>query len=216
MSSTRTQRQLTATQIVYIYIYIYIYVYVYIWRTFCLSLKRRNLQTIVRGRDPMNFSKQWHWSILMLRSIFELLKTSSCTFHSQSSQVSLVSSVILSKRRLLHRNLSSNVINFFGTLFGSRSSSSTCISDFFFERIFFTIPSSSFSSTYVTSKLFVISRTSLDILSRRSLVFCNWDFKISLRFFSFCPSSSLIILLVVLTSSSLLSSLCTEVVGVFF
>ena len=204
ISSTRTQRQLTATQIVYIYIYICIYM--------------KNFLFVFETQKSAN-NCAWARS-------YELLKTMTLVDFDVAFNIwviknkflyfSLVSSVILSKRRLLYRNLSSNVVNFFGTLFGSRSSSSTCISDFFFERIFFTIPSSSFSSTYVTSKLFVISRTSLDILSRRSLVFCNWDFKISLRFFSFSPSSSLIILLVVLTSSSLLSSLCTEVVGVFF
>ena len=77
--------------------------------------------------------------------------------------------------------------------------------------------SSSSSLPCVNSKLFVISRTSLDILCRRSLVFCNWDFKISLSFFSCSPSSSLIISLIVLIIipyCSFLSSLSTEVVGV--
>ena len=43
------------------------------------------------------------------------------TFRSQSSQDSLRSSVGPSKRRLLRRDLSSNLISFFDTLFGSIS-----------------------------------------------------------------------------------------------
>ena len=76
--------------------------------------------------------------------------------------------------------------------------------------------SSTSSLPCVNSQLFVISRTSLDILSRRTLVFCNWDFKMSLSFFPYSSSFSSIIPVIVLTSSSLLSSLCTEVVGVFY
>ena len=111
-------------------------------------------------------------------NILIILRTP-CAFHSQSSQVALGSSVRPSKRRLLHRGLSSNLISFFNTSFGSkRSSSSTCISDFTLEMSFFTMARSSSGLPCVSVKLFVISRTSLDILSRCSLVFCNWDFKI--------------------------------------
>ena len=151
----------------------------------------------------------------MLPSIFNLLRRTSCAFRSKSSQVSLGSSVRPLKRRLLRQDLSSNSSSFFDTSFGSkRSSSSTCISDFILEMSFFTMAISSSSLPCVNSKLFVISRISLDILSRRSLVFCNGDFKISFSFFSCSTSSSLIISLIVLTNSSLLLSLCTEVVGV--
>ena len=55
------------------------------WRIFCLSSKRRNLQTIVRGRNPLHFPKRWQRSISMLPSIFKLLRTF-CTLRSQSSQ----------------------------------------------------------------------------------------------------------------------------------
>ena len=138
------------------------------WRIFCLSLKRRNLQTIVRGRDLLRFPKRWHRSISMLPSISNLLKRTSCAF--RSSHVSLGSSVRPSKRQ----DLSSNSISFFDTSFGSkRWSSSTCRSDFILEMSFFTIASSSSSLACVNAKLFAISRNSFDILSRRSLVFCN-------------------------------------------
>ena len=142
------------------------------WRIFCLSLKRRNLQTIVRGRDLLRFPKWWHRSISMLPSISNLLRRTSCAF--RSSQVSLGSSVRPSKRRLLRQDLSSNSISFFDTSFGSkRWSSSTCRSDFILEMSFFAMASSSSSLPCVNAKLFAISRNSLDILSRRSLVFCN-------------------------------------------
>ena len=96
----------------------------------------------------------------------QYLRRTSCIFCSQSSQVSLGSSVRPSKRRLLSQDLSSNSIRFFGTSFGSkRSFSSTCISDFILEMSFFTMASSSSSLPFVNSKLFVILRTSLDILS---------------------------------------------------
>ena len=54
------------------------------WRIFCLFSKRRNLQTILRGRNPLHFPKRWQRSISMLPSIFKLLRTF-CTFRSQSS-----------------------------------------------------------------------------------------------------------------------------------
>ena len=122
----------------------------------------------------------------MLSSIYNLLRRTSCTLRSQSSQVSLGSSARPSKRRLLRQDLSSNSVSFFNTSFGSkRSSSCIYISHFILEMSFFTMASSSSILPCVNSKLFVISRTSLDILSSRSLVFCNWDFKISLRFSHF-------------------------------
>ena len=137
------------------------------WRIFCLSLKRRNLQTIVRGRD-LRFPKRWHRSISMLPSISNLLRRKSCAL--RSSDVSLGSSVRRSKRQ----DLSSNSISFFDTSFGyKRWSSSTSRSDFILEMSFFTMASSSFSLACVNAKLFAISRNSFDILSRRSLVFCN-------------------------------------------
>ena len=75
------------------------------------------------------------------------------------------------------------LVSFFDTSFESkRLSSSICISGFILEMSFCTMASSLSSLPCVTSKLLVISQTSLDILSRCSLVFCNQDFTISLSF----------------------------------
>ena len=141
----------------------------------CLSLKRTNLQIIDRGRDPLRFPIRWHRSNSILSWILNLSGSTSCTFFSQSFQVSFVFSIRLSIQRLFLRDLSSNSISFSydfsDTSLGSkRSFSNSFMSDANFLISFLTVVNSSSSVLRVNSRLFVTSVTSLEILSKRSFV----------------------------------------------
>ena len=142
---------------------------------FWLSLKRTNLQIIVRGRNPFRFPIRWHQSNSISSWILNSSGSNSYTFFSQSFQVSFVYSIWPSMQRLFLCDLYSNSINFSydfsNTSLGSkRSFSNSFMSDAYFLISFLTVANSSSSVLWVIFRLFVTSETSLEISSKRSFV----------------------------------------------
>ena len=136
------------------------------------------------------------------------------TSSSQFSHVSFVVSGMPSIQTLFRRDLSSSSINFSITKAGSKRSSSISLrSVWTFLISFFTFAKPSWSSSWVNSRLLVISTTSCEILSRRSLVFISWDLIISLTFSWWSSTSSLTIFRIASSKSSLFP-LVAGVVGV--
>ena len=157
---------------------------------------------------------QWQRSISISSVISNLFLIIFLTSSSQFSQVSFGVSGMPSIRTLFRLDLSSSSVNFSITKVGSKRSSSISLrSVWTFLISFFTFAKPSWSSSWVNSRLLVISTTSCEILSRRSLVFVSWDLIISLTFSWWSSNSSLTIFLIVSSKSSLFSSVA-GVVGV--
>ena len=157
-------------------------------RTLCLSLERKNLQTTVRGFDLFfwNLTMQWQRSISISSVISNLFLIIFLTSSSQFPQVSFGVSGMPSIRTLFREDLCSNSVNFSITKMGSKRSSISLRSVWFF-----TFAKPSWSSSWVNSRLLVFSTTSCEILSRRSFVFVSWDLIISLTLSWWSSNSSL-------------------------
>ena len=153
-----------------------------------------DLWTLYFGLFLWNLPMRWQKSISISLVISDLFLIIFVTSSSQFSQVSFDVSEMPLVRTLFRRDLSSTSVNFSIAKVGfKRSSSISLRSVWIFLISFFTFAKPSWSSSWVNSRLLVMSTTSCEILSRCSLVFVSWDLIISLTFSWWSSNSSLTI-----------------------